>query len=101
MVGSLLLNSAVVSVLSPGVWNVWLRLAASGRRLAGVWQASGRLDVWASGARLGTSGASGLVPCAHNVWARLGTSGHVWARLDVWRRLERLVRLVRHHDHFT
>eukprot|EP00966_Prymnesium_polylepis_P008309 191519-Prymnesium_polylepis.1 len=38
--------------LSPGVWNVWLRLAASGRRL-GVWQASGRLDVWASGARLG------------------------------------------------
>ena len=70
--------------LSPGVWNVWQRLAASGRRLAGVWQASGRLDVWASGARLGTSGASGLVPCSHDVWARLVTSGHVWARLDVW-----------------
>eukprot|EP00966_Prymnesium_polylepis_P175772 4068473-Prymnesium_polylepis.1 len=46
--------------LSPGVWNVWLRLAASGRRLTGVWQASGRLNVWASGAHLGTSGASGL-----------------------------------------
>eukprot|EP00966_Prymnesium_polylepis_P039739 922256-Prymnesium_polylepis.1 len=68
-------------VLSPGVWKVW-------PRLAGVWQASGRrLDVWASGrlghvwsasgSRLGTSRASGLVPRAHDVWARLGTSGHV------------------------
>eukprot|EP00966_Prymnesium_polylepis_P277654 6414916-Prymnesium_polylepis.1 len=33
------------SCLSPGVWNVWPRLAASGWRLAGVWT-SGRLAVW-------------------------------------------------------
>eukprot|EP00966_Prymnesium_polylepis_P108527 2512671-Prymnesium_polylepis.1 len=46
--------------LSPGVWNVWPRLAASGWRLAGVWP-SGRLAVWGtSGSRLGTSRASGL-----------------------------------------
>eukprot|EP00966_Prymnesium_polylepis_P015440 357244-Prymnesium_polylepis.1 len=40
------------------------RLAAFGwRRLDGVWQASGRLDVWASGARL------------VHVWARLERLG--------------------------
>jgi hypothetical protein len=59
-------NSSTPLCLSPGVWNVWLRLAASGRRLADVWQASGRLGLYHVRT---TSG---------HVWARLGTSGHVW-----------------------
>jgi hypothetical protein len=60
-------------------------------------KAFGRLGhIWfTSGSHLGTSRASGLVPRAHDIWARLGTSGHVWARLGTSGRLERLVRLVR------
>eukprot|EP00966_Prymnesium_polylepis_P103763 2402940-Prymnesium_polylepis.1 len=76
--------------LSPGVWNVWPRLAASGRRLAGVWT-SGRLGVWGTSgsrlvhiwARLERLGLYHLRTTSRHVWARLGTSGHVWARLDV------------------
>ena len=89
---SLLACLAFAALVEP--WRLE-RLAASGC----VWHAW-HLDVWAScvgrlawrlgnvwftsGSRLGTSRASGLVPRAHDVWARLGTSGNVWERLDVW-----------------
>ena len=89
-------------VLASGTCNVWPRLAASGSRLDvdHVWS---RLDVWTSGrlghvwARLARLGLYHVRKPSGYVWARLGTSGHVWTS----GRLERLVRLVRHHDHFT
>jgi hypothetical protein len=82
-------TARVASELEP--WRLerlGLRLAAS---VAGVWQASGRrLDVWTSGrlghvwARLVRLGLYHVRTTSRHVWARLGTSGHVWTSGDVW-----------------
>eukprot|EP00966_Prymnesium_polylepis_P311581 7199711-Prymnesium_polylepis.1 len=58
---ALLASASPCRRLSPGVWNVWPRLAAFGWRLAGV--CTGRLAVWPSRARL------------VHVWARLERLG--------------------------